>query len=553
MFPSRGIPEAMTPKIVFPLPFFSKSSFVASPHFLAHPSFSLKRCCRWIIVLILYAFLVGVVFPYSALGNAESFNFVERGAQDLQSGNFESALQVFEKAESVNPADSQAVFFQGVALNRLGKSSQAFGRLQRARQMGVLHPDLAFELGWSFLHLKRFVEAVVELESYEKTSPGRGQTSEFLGRAHYAIGNYDLADHFLLQAIQRDPSLVVTSRLFLALVAKARGDDESIASYLNSMVEDSPDSPLSRRIQEQVELQGGVGRAGSSAFRLQVSAIGGYNDNVVALGKGVNLPADISSKDANFFQSSLDASYALGLTEEDTFIAGYRFLSTVYPSLSSFDLIDHFIYLDLRHAFHPNLTGTIRVSDEFTQVGGNNFRNQVGVRPALAWRMFDWNIVELAYAFFSGDYLLPTTAVFNRDSATNTISVTDFFRIPGWPVQGRLGYFHVWNDADGADFDSETDGLVFGLTAYLLPQLTGDVFYARTWDHYVSLNSLSGPTGFAFRRIDGVDRVTTQFTWEFVEWLKAYVRYDHVSADSNIIFFDFAQNSYSGGFVVLLQ
>ena len=95
-------------------------------------------------------------------------------------------------------------------------------------------------------------------------------------------------------------------------------------------------------------------------------------------------------------------------------------------------------------------------------------------------------------------------------------------------------------------------GLVFGLTANVLPQVTGDVFYARTWDNYKNLNSLSGATGFAFRRMDGVDRISAQLTWEFFEWLKVYARYDHISADSNIIFFDYGQNSYSGGLVFLL-
>lgn len=543
----------MTKKVAIPfLPSFH-SSFNFLRFFPHQPKHFHNKFRGWKIAVAMCALLSVATFPCAAFGNLESSKFIRLGAQELQRSNFNRALKQFEKAARVDPADSQSVFFQGVALNRLGRSGQAFERLQQARKMGALHPDLEFEIGWSLVNLRRWGEAIAALGRYEQVAPGRGQTSEFMGRAYYALGSYDQAEQHLQQAIQRDPSLKSTVRLFLALIAKARGDQETIARHLNSMVEDSPDSPLSRRIQEQVDLQSGIRRTGSSAFRLLASAIGGYNDNVVALGKGVNLPADISSKDANFFQSSLDASYAFGLTEEDTLIAGYRFLSIVYPGLSSFDLIDHFMYVDLRHAFNPKLTGTIRISDEFTQVGGNNFRNQVGVRPALAWRMFDWNIVELAYAFFSGDYLLPTTPVFDRDSATNTIAVTDFFRIPGWPVQGRFGYFHVWNNSDGGDFDSETDGLVVGLTGYFLPQLTGDVFYARTWDTYKNLNSLSGSTGFAFRRIDGVDRITAQLTWEFFEWLKAYARYDHVAEDSNIIFFDFSQNSYSGGFVVLIN
>ena len=476
-----------------------------------------------------------------------------KGVSALDNHQYKAALKQFVAAVQTDAKDNEAMFFLGATLNRLGHYGEAFPVLEKAQSFGSQHPDLAFELGWSLLGQGRFNAAISQFIQYEQVYPGRGQTSEFLGRAYYGLGNYERAEELLKEALRRDPNLSSTVSLYLALVARARGNEDVMEQHLSALLEDTPDSPLAQRLQAKVDLLPEAGKEAERPFRLTVNATGGYNDNVIALGKGVRLPADISDKAAAFFQGSLETSYAWRVAPTDVVIAGYRFFSNVYQELSSFDLIDHFMYVDYRHGFTPNLTGTLRVSDEFTQVGGTNFRNQVGVRPSLVWRVVEGNIVETSYVFFSGDYYFPTTAVLDRDGTTHIIALTDFFRIPGWPMQGRIGYFHLWSEANGPDFDFESDGLVAGLTAYLLPQLTSEVLYARTWDRYDNLNSLSGTGGFAFTRMDNVDRVTAQLTWTIFDWLNATIRYSYFSNDSNIRFFNFDQNSYSGGVTILVR
>jgi tetratricopeptide (TPR) repeat protein len=502
--------------------------------------------------LILFAVVV-IIVPLPAAASTESRYLVIEGIDALTKREYHAALDKFDKAAQTDPNDAEAVFFQGVALNRLGRAGQALERLRKARDLGSTHAELPFELGWSLLNARRFKDAIEELERYEQASPGRGQTSEFLGRAYYALAQYDKAEALLQDALRRDPDLAPTVRVFLALVAKERGDQGAIRRQLRSLLEDSPDSPLARRLQERVEEADRAAALAERPFLLSLFAGGGYNDNVIALGKGINLPSDISRQGAGFFQSSLDGSYAKRVGQSDIVVVGYRFLSTVYEGLSQFDLIDHYVYADYRHGFHPDLTGTLRVSDEFTQVGGINFRNQVAVQPSLAWRSTQSNIVELSYSFFVAEYFFPTPAVFDRNGTTHSVAVTDFFQIPRMGLQLRAGYFHLWNNANGSDFDFQSDGLVAGVSAALLPRLTADAFYNRTWDRYANLNSLSGTTGFEFARRDDVDRVTVQLTWSVFDWMRAYVRYDYLNYDSNIRFFNFVQNSYSAGLAVFFQ
>ena len=500
--------------------------------------------------LVLVSVLLGLV-PLPAEASLESRYLVIQGTDHLALQQFERALENFIAAAHSDPADVEAVFYQGLALNRLGRHEEALARLEQARQMGAPHPDLPFETGWSLLHLRRWKEALRELDQYERTAPGRGQTSEFRGRAYYALGEYDKAEALLGEATRRDPNLAPSARLFLALVAEARKDLDAARRQLQAILEETPESPLARAIRDRLAVLAQTA-ALAKPFRLNVALAGGFNDNVVALGSGLQLPADISRKHSWFDTSALETSYTWQPASGDTLTVGYRLLATVFPGLSSFDLLDHFTYLDYRHGFRRDLSASLRVSNQFTQVGGTNFRNQVGVRPAVAWWPVDWGAVEVAYSYFHGDYVFTTPAVLDRDSEIHTLAVTSFLRVPGLPVQGQVGYFHLWNFADGGDFDFQSDGVFVGITASPVPQLAAEVFYSRTFSRHDKLNSLSGTQGFEFKRSDEADRVTAQVSWSFFEWLRVSFRYDFITQDSNIGFFDFNQSSFTGGITFLL-
>ncbi|MBI3458274.1 MAG: hypothetical protein HY002_21090, partial [Candidatus Rokubacteria bacterium] len=88
-------------------------------------------------------------------------------------------------------------------------------------------------------------------------------------------------------------------------------------------------------------------------------------------------------KDAGFARVTVGGSYAWRPTPVDTLTAGYTFLAEVYDGLSDADVLDHFWYLDYRRLLRPDLIAGLRVSDEFTQLGEDDFRNQVAVRPAV--------------------------------------------------------------------------------------------------------------------------------------------------------------------------
>ena len=141
--------------------------------------------------LVFLALLTPYAVPALRAAPPHTVETIQTGAAQLAEGRLEDALQSFQTSARHDPQHGQAHFFIGVTLNRLERANEALHHLSRAAALGTAHPDLPFETGWSLLMLRRWEDAIEQLTHYEAAHPGRGQTSEFLGRAYLALGRLD--------------------------------------------------------------------------------------------------------------------------------------------------------------------------------------------------------------------------------------------------------------------------------------------------------------------------------------------------------------------------
>lgn len=487
-----------------------------------------------------------------AIASPESRRLIEEGATSLSAAKYDEALKRFEAAAAADPNDAEALFFQGVALNRLGRAPDALARIRQARAQGAKHGDLAFESGWALLGVRRWQDAVTQLEAYERARPGRGKTSEFLGRAYLGLKQYDKAEAQFREAMRRDPQLRPTVLLYLAALERERKNPDAARQAIEELLQQESDAPVTRAVREQIERTARAARERAPAakpWRGAISLGGGYNNNVVALGEGVALPADISRKSSAFARLTANVAYDWKLAPGDTLTAGYAFLGDAYEALSRYNLDDHFLSLDYRHVFSPDLLFGFRASDEFTRIDGRSFRNELAFRPSLAYRFALRFATEVAYSFAASDFRFPTLAFQDRDSRAQTLAVTNYFSIPATRLTGRFGFFHTRNNADGSDFDFKRNGFLVGATLPLFSNVTADAFYLRSFDRYDNPNSLAGAAGFAFARKDDIDRVALQLGRPISTSLSLYARYDYTKYHSNIQFFSFDQHVVSVGLI----
>ena len=498
--------------------------------------------------------LVLLTVPISS-GSASqtSSDLIVRGAAALARQDYEAALRAFDAAAQADPADAEAAFFQGVALNRLGRPAAALARLERAAKAPSPHADLAFETGWALLGLNRWRAAIAQLERYEKANPRRGQTSEFLGRAHLGLGELDAAEAELKEAVRRDPSLQPTVRICLALLEARRKNVAASREQLRALLRDAPPTAAGRMVRDELERLVRLApspRGPEKPWHVTFSTGGGYDSNVISQGDSVPLPADVSRKHATFLTAALDASYDLLATPGDTLAVGYGFQSATYNGLASANSISHALYADYRHAFSDRLMGGLRVSDAFTRVGGRDFSNQWAVRPALAYRLADWTVSELSCTFARSDFYAPVPPAQNRDGDTHTAAFVQYFYPQGTHLEARVGVFHTVNRAEGSDFDSRASGVLFGLRHPLFWKIAGEVGYTRSFDRGDHANSLPGPGGAAVKRTTHSDTLSLRLTRPLSDVMSLYLGYDYSRADSNISFYDFHRQVWSAGILL---
>ena len=496
----------------------------------------------------LSAVLAFLLLVSPAQASPQSRALIGEGLDALRQERLSDALERFAAAQLADPDDSEAYFYQGAAFNRAGRFELAQQRLQRARELGSINPDLDFEAGWAALGAGRPAEAIRRLEVFEQVQPGRGKTAEFLGRAYYARGDYDTARRLLEEAIRRDPSLAPTARLQLAQVETARRDDKAAAAQLDRILRDAPETPLARTLQEQ--LQRALPPGTDKPWRFGASAGIGWNSNVIGLGRDQPLPPDISRESSWFSRLTGSVELDALAIPGEVVTLGYNVSWDNYFSVDNQDTVDHLVFAQWRHAFSPDLQGTLRGSFGHLAIDGSHVRTQVGLRGALAARVTPDIVLEGAYAYGNDNFdeRFNGTAADSRDGSSHTVSLIGYVALP-WDIQGRLGAYVSRINTQGDNFDAVVPAFTLGLGRALAWGINGELSYTRLFGLYENSDPRASPA-FSERRRDDIDVLTAQLSRPVTDFAAIYGRLDYLDTGSNIAAFDFRQTVVSGGVVV---
>lgn len=461
-----------------------------------------KGCFGGVAVAFLFVSAAGLA--------ADSESYLQRGHQYLTQKKFDQALKQFDAALQADPNSGEALFFQGVAYNRLGQFAKAAERLDQAKQFGT-HPEWNFERGWAHLGQQEWDQAIDLLKAFDKKNPGRGQTYEFLGRAYVGLGKYEKGESYLNKAVEANPNLKATADTYLASIPKETKAEKE-----------------------------------DKAWGVRTNFGGLYNSNAIALGNGRALPNDISRQNSFLGPVALNGSYRFKISDKSQLSLGHQVLSNVYEVSENLDMIDNYSVIGFRHRFDDKRALGISLSNDFTVIQTAKFRNQIGFQPVLGWRLNDWLVSELGYGFALGEYFFPSNANQNRDGNSHTAGITNYFAVPSTELNLRLGYSHLWNVADGLDFDYEANGLTFGASHPLFLGMTAEAFFNQAWNRYSNVNSLTAAT----RRSDNVTNLFGQINIPVYGDLKGYARFGYTRNSSNIGIFNYRAHQGGLGFLM---
>ncbi|MCA9467025.1 MAG: tetratricopeptide repeat protein [Nitrospira sp.] len=507
-------------------------------------------CLNLLLFLVTMQIFSIVISPGCGKASSSS-ELLNQGASYLQIGEYEKAFREFQLAAQEDPKDPHPLFFQGVALNRIGHPQEALEQLEQSEALGEDHPDLSFEIGWSLEKLGRHQEAIRYFEKYELVNPGRGQTSEFWGRAFYGLKKYDEAVEKLEEALARDPSLRKTVNFNLTLIeAQRKNAKAAVKHYLAVTDLGGEDDPLT------VFLQPLFVQKPTKPWYISVSAAGGYNDNVLGLSSQDFLPSDISSQSSPFSRYTLNTQYQFPLTRKVSLFAQYNLIADFYNDIPSFNLLDHSFVLGSRHHLTKAISGSFQINDRYTVFGGDRFRNQIALRPTVAFRWSKWTVTELRPSYSTSNYFLSVPKEQNRDGHAVGVSLVQYIQIPNTDFSANIGWFFIKNSTKGSDFDSSTHGIQAGIQSQLVDQLRGEVYYTRSFDRYDNENSL---VLNRFKRKDDIDSISVRTSYPILEtsgdWLPLefsvtlFAQYNYLNINSNIDFLGFNQHAGLGGLI----
>ncbi|NKB35553.1 MAG: tetratricopeptide repeat protein [Gammaproteobacteria bacterium] len=497
------------------------------------------------LLLISALFLISLLSVPSSLLATESSkdqSDLSSGLQEFQNQQYRKALLLFHQFVKANPADGRGYLFRGLTLNRLGRFQLALGDLLQAEELGQSFSRFDIEIAWAWLEYGDSDKARQRLDSYLKVYENDAKAYEFLGRAWLKLGDLDNAEANLTKALTLDKALEPTIQLYLAVMERRRGNVRGAYENLTNIILQHPESRLGKTLAKTFLNEKTENLA--KRWRGTIATGLGYNDNVIALPDDFALPSDISSKDSLYKKLEISVAYNLKRSKLQVLTAGYGFSNNLVNEVERFDVLDQFFYLSYLLNYRSFLTASVLLSDQYTQVNRDSFRNEIAVRSMLTWRMGKNLTLETGYRFARGNYLRSSTPSNNRDAKSHSLFTTGHLLLPDYNLHFYTSFTHTWVNTKGLNFEVESNSLRLGMNANLPWQVIFEADASRTWDDYENPNTLSFT---AQRRDDISNRISLQLSRPVYKRLSAYLTYTYTNKDSNIIFFDYEQNLVEAG------
>jgi choline-sulfatase len=158
------------------------------------------------------------------------------GVNELKSGDFQKALQHFEKADSLNPSFELTELNRATALSRLGRVDEAISLLRALLKGNPSRLEPRRQLGLLYTRQKNYEKAVSAYRDILREHPGDPQATKFLGIALVDAGSYQDGLVALQQAITLGANDALTYNSLGIAQANLGKPQEAVASYRKALL-----------------------------------------------------------------------------------------------------------------------------------------------------------------------------------------------------------------------------------------------------------------------------------------------------------------------------
>lgn len=163
---------------------------------------------------------------------------MQMGTGFLQQGLYPQAMAELMKAEQLDPTNPQILNNLGLSYYVRGKSKQAEAKFRTAIKIQKDFTDAKNNLARVLLDQERPRDAIKYLNEAEGdlTYPAADKTYANLGMAHFALGNYQQAETYLLRSLEMRRQNCVTALYYGRTLMELKRAEQS-AQMLDQAVE----------------------------------------------------------------------------------------------------------------------------------------------------------------------------------------------------------------------------------------------------------------------------------------------------------------------------
>ncbi|HEX9759069.1 MAG TPA: tetratricopeptide repeat protein [Nitrospiria bacterium] len=471
--------------------------------------------------------------------------YLSKGVSALNQKKYSQAIQDLTEALREKTNDLDATYYLGVALNKAGRNQEAETNLKKVLKLDPSYGRAHFNLGIVEYELKKYPDALQNLQQAEKEDPGNPLIPYYQGLTYHHRGDYERSSPKFLRAAVLAPDLGLTAHYYAGVGFYHRGLVEEARDELQEVVRIDPASEVARSAQEFLKnLEPHKKKA--KPWDVTLSTAYQYDSNVVLLPGGSPLPTGISQQHDHRFVIFGRGGYRIFERSQWSGGASYDFYQSFHTELNAFNVQNHGGSAFVQY-HQKRWQLRIPYKFNFALVDGDSFLLSHTIKPLLTIKETPRLKTYLSYGFSSKDFKNTSSFSTNsdRDGNNHLASITQSV---GFAKTGRIRMGYTYDRELTGDSPTQDDWDYQGhkfFGALRLPPFNGltfDMGIDYTHQDYKHPNS-SSPT--QSEREDKIQTYNANLAKTLGKWVTATVQYIYDKNDSNLPVFDYDRHIVS--------